>query len=272
MQLDYETLKFERQGAIGVLSLNRPERLNAMNGTMIEELLDFFSALPKFDETRVLVLRGEGRAFCSGMDLGFWLAQFGKPADSGAVQYFYQKVQQPISAVMLAMRHVPQPIIASVRGGATGGGFSLSLAADVRIAGESARFNAAYVKVGTSGTDVGSSYFLPRIIGFSRAAEYLMTGRFIDAVTAERIGLVSRVVADDYADKAALELAEEMIACSPLGLRMTKEVLNLSVDAPSMEAAMAIENRTQVMCLLTEDAKEGPRAFLEKRKPAWRNR
>ena len=119
---------------------------------------------------------------------------------------------------------------------------------------------------------MGSSYHLPRMIGSSRASEYLLTGRFMDAATAERFGLVSRVVPDDQVEAAALELANEMLLTSPFGLRMTKQVLSQNIDAPSLDNAIQLENQTMVLCLLTEDAKEGPKAFLEKRSPIYHGR
>jgi len=152
------------------------------------------------------------------------------------------------------------------------GGFAMALASDIRLAAESARFNTAFIHVGLSACDVGVSYFLPRMIGLSRAAEYMFTGRFIDARTAERLGLVSRVVPDDKLDATALELAEEILRNSPLGVRMTKEVLSMNVDATCLESAVHMENRTQVLCTFTEDCKEAASAFLEKRKPGFKDR
>lgn len=269
--MGYKTILFEKQGAIGKLTLNRPERLNAMSPELVEELLDFFAKLSSDLRTRVVIIRGAGRAFCAGLDLKETSRTPGG-GELGEVQYHYHKVQQAFADIIIRMRHVPQPLIAAVRGPAAGGGFGLALACDIRIAGESARFNAAFVRIGLSGCDMGTSYFLPRVIGLSRAAEYLFTGRFIDAATAERIGLVSRVVPDGQVDEAALELAKEMLQNSPFGLRMTKEVLNLNINAPSLESAIHLENRTQVICSFTEDAREGPRAFLEKRVPVYRDR
>lgn len=270
--MNYKTIEFEQRGAIGLLTLNRPERLNALSLELINELRHFFVSLKDDFQTRVVIIQGKGRAFCAGLDLGEWNAKFSTEHELGDVQYIYHEIQQPIADIMVRMRHAPQPLIAAVRGYSAGAGFSIALATDVRIAGESARFNAAYIRIGLSGCDCGSSYFLPRLIGLSRAAEYLLTGRFMDAPTAERFGLVSRVVPDDQVEAAALELAEEMLATSPFGLRMTKETLNQSVDAPSLESAVELENRTQILCALTEDAKEGPRAFLEKRAPVYRDR
>lgn len=270
--MKYKALEFERRGAIGLVTMNRPERLNALSLELINELRDFFGSLRDDFKTRVVIIQGKGRAFCAGLDLNEWNEKFSVEHEFGDVQYAYHVIQQPIADISVRIRRAPQPVIAAVRGHSAGAGFSIALASDVRIAGESARFNAAYIRIGLSGCDIGSSYFLPRLIGLLRAAEYLLTGRFMDAATAERFGLVSRVVPDDQVEAAALELAEEMCAISPYGLRMTKETLNQNIDAPSLEHAIELENRTQILCSLTEDAKEGPRAFIEKRAPVYRDR
>ena len=267
----YKTIEFERRGAIGMLTLNRPDKLNALSLELINELRDFFGSMKDDFKTRVVIIQGKGRAFCAGLDLSEWNSKFSGEHELGNVQYAYHKIQQPIADIVVRMRHAPQPIIAAVRGHSVGAGLSISLAADVRIAGESARFNAAYVRIGLSGCDIGSSYFLPRLIGLSRASEYLLTGRFMDAATAERFGLVSRVVPDEQVEAAAVELAEEMIANAPFGLRLTKKVLSRNIDATSLENAVELENQTQVLCSLTEDGKEGPRAFIEKRAPIYRD-
>jgi enoyl-CoA hydratase/carnithine racemase len=218
----------------------------------------------------VIILRGAGRGFCAGLDLGqnFMVDDNSKMYGN---QYRY-RLQQIFSDIVLNMRRAQQPIIGAIRGPSVGAGFSLALACDIRIAGESARFNAAFIRVGFSAGDMGISYFLPRMIGISRASEYLYTGRFLDASTAEKIGLVSKVVKDDQVDEAGLELAKEIIQNSPLGIRLTKEVLNFNIDAPSLESALQLENRTQVLCGSTEDHKEGAQAFLEKRKPVYHDR
>lgn len=270
--MKYKVLEFERRGAIALLTLNRPDRMNALTLELLGEMQDVLGKLMGDIKTRVLIIQGKGRAFCSGLDLNLFKAVMSEEHELGKVQYVYRELQQVFSSTILGIRRIPQPVITAVGGPATGAGFSLALTGDVCIAGESARFNAAFMKVGFSGCDCGSSYFLPRMIGRSRANEYLLTGRFMDAVTAERFGLVSRIVPDAKVEAAAMELAEEMLLTSPLGLRMTKEVLNQNIDAPSLESAVQLEDRTQTLCILTEDGMEGPKAFLEKRTPKWRDR
>ena len=167
------------------------------------------------------------------------------------------------------MRRCPQPIISLIHGPACGGGFSFVLASDIRIAGISAKMNAAYIRIGLAACDMGSSYFLPRLVGTSVASELMLTGRFINAERALSTNLVSEVVADQDLEEAARSYIDEMLATSPMGLRLTKEGLNMAIDAAGLEATMAIENRNQLMCSKTEDAKEGMKAFIEKRKPIY---
>jgi len=262
----YETLDVKREGQVAWLTLNRPHVLNAINSAMIEELRDFLSALPEDTGTRVVVMRGAGRAFCAGLDLR-------EQGESGPAGFFNAasgiRAQRRVSEIPMMMRRAPQPFIAAVHGVACGGGFSLTLAADVRLAGESARLNAAFIRVGLTGTDMGTSYFLPRLVGMSVASELLLTGRFIDAKRALATGLVSEVVPDSALEDAARKLADDMLYTSPLGLRLTKEGLCVNVDAGSLEAAMAIEDRNQLLCTSSPSFKEGIRAFQEKRRPRY---
>ena len=263
----FETLKLGREGAIAWLTLNRPARLNAMSRQLVAELRDLFSSLPEDRQTRVVVLRGAGRAFCAGLDLKE--RGSGEEGESGVPAGL--RAQRRISELVLMMRRAPQPIIACVHGAASGGGFALALGADVRIAGESARMNAAFIRIGLSACDVGVSYFLPRMVGASVAAELLLTGNFIDAARAETLGLVSRVVPDAELEATARALAGDILRNSPLGVKLTKECLNMSLDAGSLEQVIAMEDRNQILCTRSEDFREGVRAFLEKRPATFRD-
>ena len=242
--MTYTTLDVHRDGQVSWLTLNRPEALNALNTTMVSELRDYFTGLSADRDTRVVVLRGAGRAFCAGLDLKEGAAG----GDPPTVQALLRG-QRRISELVLMMRRAPQPIIACVHGAACGGGFALALAADVRIAGETARMNAAFIRIGLSACDVGVSYFLPRLVGVSVASELLLTGRFIDAQRALATGLISEVVPDAELAGAARRLLDDMLTTSPLGLRLTKECLNASVDAGSLEQVIAMEDRNQVLCV-----------------------
>jgi enoyl-CoA hydratase len=260
----YETIQVRKEGAVDWVTLNRPDSLNALNRRLVDELLDYFQALYWDKSVRVVVMRGAGRAYCAGLDL--------KERDNAprSPQNGLTS-QRRISEIVMRMRRCPQPIISLVHGPACGGGFAFALASDIRIAGESARMNAAFIRIGLSACDIGVSYFLPRLVGVSVASELMLTGRFINAQRALRVGLVSEVVPDDKMEAAARPYLDEMLTTSPLGLRMTKECLNMSVDAGSLEAAVAMEDRNQILCAQTSDFGEGIRAFLEKRRPEYKD-
>lgn len=265
MPSEYRTLTVEKRGAAEWLTLNRPEALNAISLKMVRELDDYFSRLYNDRTTRVVVMRGTGRAFCAGLDIKDRAGREDGQVPFGSGFGF----QGFLAGVYIKMRRCPQPIISLVHGAACGGGFAFALASDVRIAGESARMNAAFIKLGLSACDMGVSYFLPRLVGVSLASELMLTGRFIHAPRALATGLVSEVVPDDSLEAAARPYVEDMLAASPMGLRMTKEGLNLAVDAPSLEAAMAVENRNQLMTSASPNFAEGIQAFLEKRPPVY---
>jgi len=262
----YRTIEVKQEGALAWLTLNRPERLNAMNPALVDELHDYLRGLPHDRATRVVVLRGAGRAFCAGLDLKEPGGEPGGGVSEGL------RGQRRISELPILMRRAPQPFIACVHGAACGGGFALALASDVRLAGESARMNAAFIRIGLSACDIGVSYWLPRLVGASLASELLLTGRFLHAERARELGLVSRVVPDDQLEPAARSLAEEMLATTPLGLRLTKECLAASLDAGSLEQVIAMEDRNQVLCAQTGDFREGVQAFLGKRAPHYTDR
>lgn len=263
----FETLLIDRRGAVDWVTLNRPDRLNALNSVLVRELFAYFTGLYREYAVRVVVLRAAGRAFCAGLDLEEYAGMEGEPSMQAALD-----IQTRIRDIMKAMRRCPQPVISLVQGAACGGGFSLALSSDIRIAGQSARMNAAYIKVGLSGCDMGSSYFLPRLVGTSVASELLLTGRFIDAERALRVNLVSAVVPDAELEAAAQPCVDEMLATNPLGLRLTKDAINFAIDAPSMDAAMAMEDRQQILCSQTADHREAIAARIEKRPPVFRDR
>jgi enoyl-CoA hydratase len=262
----YETLEVTKEGAIDWLTLNRPQALNAMSRTMMLELQHYFGELYTDHSVRVVILRGAGRGFCAGLDL----KEDRSSEPGGAVAGL--RVQRRVSEIVMRMRRAPQPIISLIHGPASGGGFALALASDIRLAGPKARMNAAFIRIGLSACDVGVSYFLPRLVGSAVASELLLTGRFIDAERARAVGLVSDVVADDALEAAGRAMAREILGNSPVGVRLTKECLNMSVDAGSLEAVIAMEDRQQILASTTGDMREGVSAFLEKRPPRYEDR
>ena len=250
------------------VTLNRPENLNALDSSLIDALNTYFQGLQRNRDTRVVVLRGAGKNFCAGLDLKQAMARrAGQQEPPGVAESLDS--QRRIADIVMLMRRCPQPIIALVQGAAAGGGFALALAADIRIASRSARMNCAFIKLGLGGCDIGTSYFLPRLVGVSVASELILTGRFIGAQRALAVGLVSEAVEDDGLDAAAEPYVEAMMSASPVGLRLSKECLNMAVDAGSIEAVIAMEDRNQVLCSRSEDFSEGIRAFIEKRKPVY---
>ncbi len=265
--MDYRTLALHREPGALWCTLNRPDALNALDPTLVDELRHLLGALADDRETRVVVLRGAGRAFCAGLDLK---AGAGGEAARGSVPAGLHS-QRHISEIALRMRRLPQVFVACVHGPACGGGFMLALASDLRLAGVSARMNAAFIRLGLSGCDVGVSYLLPRLVGASVAAELILTGRFIGAERARELGLVSAVVPDDDLEAEARRLVDDLLATSPLGLRLSKECLNASLDAGSLDSVVAMEDRNQILCAQSADFREGIRAFLEKRPPRFQD-
>ncbi|MFD2422214.1 enoyl-CoA hydratase/isomerase family protein [Amycolatopsis pigmentata] len=248
-------------GGTVLATLHRPQRLNALSYDMWSDLARLVDLVDEDAETRVLVITGSGRGFCAGADLDF-IDQLPRMRTEE-----FMRDQEFGAGVIAKLRHLPKPVIAAVNGPAAGGGLAIALAADVRIASPQAKFNVAFVRLGLSGCDVGVSWLLPRVVGLGHASELMLSGRLIDAAEACRIGLVNRVSEDLPADAAAL--AAEFAANSPFGLRLTKQVLQLNVDAPSMEAAIELENRNQVLASRTDDMAEAVAAFRERRTPRF---
>ncbi len=261
----YETFTVEHRGGAHWLTLNRPESLNAMSRTMMLELQHYFGELYTRPEIRAVVLRGAGKAFCAGLDL----KERREPGEGGPVNGL--RVQRRVSEIVMRMRRAPQPIISLIHGAASGGGFALALASDIRLAGPRARMNAAFIRIGLTACDVGVSYFLPRLVGSALASELLLTGAFIDAERALKVGLVSDVVPEAELEARGQAMVDAILANSPLGVRLTKEALNMNIDAQSLEAAIALEDRQQILCAQTDDMREGIGAFLEKRDPAYQD-
>jgi len=256
-------VRSEPRPGIALLTLDRPERLNAMSHELVADLHTALDELRDDRSCRVVVITGAGRGFCAGLDLRDGAAVPGTE-DQGRAQAGLA-TQQHIATLVPHLRSLRQPVIAAVNGPAAGGGLALALASDIRVAAASARFNVAFVRIGLSGCDIGVSWLLPRLIGASAAFELLLTGRLIDAEEARRIGLVGRVVPDGEVVDAALGIAEEIAANSPFGVWMTKEVMWSQLEIGSLQAGIDLENRTQLLASTTGDMQEAMLAFLEKR-------
>jgi len=265
-------------GAIVVLTINRPHRRNALDGQTLAELHRLLDTLNGDPAVRAVVLTGAGSAFCAGADIK---AQPGDLIDAAATpQTSLQtaatstvaitfSAQELMASAFEKIHRLRQPVIAAINGYALGGGFALALACDIRIAVPQATFGAVFIRHGVSACDMGTSYHLPRLVGASRAAELMLTGRVFDATEAAAIGLVLGVVDDNELRATAVAKAREIACHSPLAVWMTKETMWQTVDAPSLRHALDIENRTQVMCTATGDLARSFAAFREDGTPQW---
>ncbi len=236
-----EILQVEALGAVERLTLNRPERLNALNQPLTDALLAHFEARRRDTAVRVILIRGAGRAFCSGADL--------KAAGQSDALQDGPNGDWVLRDLMKAMRVCPQPIIALVKGAAAGGGLAIALAADVIVAGESAAFHSAFINVGLSGSELGVSWRLQRAIGLSRAREMLLTGRPLRAADALTTGLVSAVTPDADLDAYGMALAEDMLKARPDALRLSKRSFDSALETGSFDAALEVEERAQMLMI-----------------------
>ena len=247
----YQTFIFtEIEPRVGLVTLNRPEQLNAINVEMLDEFNDLFTRLSQDDAIRILIITGAGRGFCAGADLNDAVAHKHSEAFSDPENYL-RLAQERYAALILGLRRIPQPVIAAVNGAAAGGGFSMVLASDIRVATPEAYFVASFANIGLTGGELGTSYLLPRLIGVARSSEILLTGRKVRSEEAERIGLVNQIVTKEALLETALSYTRPMIAKGVGGLKLTKRVLDQNIDAPSLEAAINLENRNQTIMVFS---------------------
>lgn len=248
----YNTILWEIvEPGIGVLTLNRPQAYNAVDGEMLDELETFWRNRLYDHEVLVILLKGAGeKGFCAGLDMKYTLSnkELANPVE-------LYKFQSRLARLNVAMRRAPQPIIALVHGAAAGEGFSFTLASDLRIISPDARFCAAYINIGLGGADMACSYLLPRIIGAGRAYEIMYLGEFISSAEAKELGMISRIVERDQLLDTGLTLARKMVSKTPFALRLTKEAINMNLDAGGMEQALCMEDRNQVLLSLAAGIK-----------------
>src|SRR5258707_791606 len=249
---------YEAKDGIGTITLNRPERLNAITFEVYRELTDLFAALRNEPEVRVVVITGAGRAFCSGGDV---IEIIGKLQGRDAAGWL--EFTRLTCELIQNMRSLPKPVIASLNGTTAGAGSCIALAADIRIAAEEAKIAFIFVKVGLAGTDMGATYLLPRMVGLAKATELLMTGDFISAQEAAAIGLYNRVVPRDQLETVTCEFAEKLARGPAVGLAKTKEMLNREMHM-GFEAALDAEAVAQALCMQHPDLHEAHNAFFPK--------
>src|SRR5437773_11031215 len=255
---------YEQKDRVATITLNRPERLNAVTFEVYHELTDFFAKLRDEKDVRVVVITGAGRAFCSGGDVRDIIGELQGQDAEGLLKFTRLTCE-----LIHHMRSLSKPIIASINGTTAGAGACIALASDIRIAAEEGKIAFIFVKVGLAGTDMGATYLLPRVIGLAKATELLMTGDFIEAVEAERIGLYNRVVPREQLETITREFAEKLAHGPALGLAKTKEMLNREMHM-GFESALEAEAVAQALCMQTADFKEAHAAFLEKREAKFK--
>jgi enoyl-CoA hydratase len=245
------------------LTLNRPEQLNAMTSELCEALHSQLRAISAERTCRAVILTGAGRGFCAGLDLhGYGAA----PENDGSDEPRNRLAnQEHMSRLILALRALPQPVIAAVNGPAAGFGLALALGCDIRYAAPEAVFRAAFVNIGVSNCDMAVSWLLPRLIGASRSHELMLTGRRVDGEEAARIGLVADVVEQPRLLERTLESAEQIASLAPWGVRLTKRGMWSALEIPSEQAAVEYEDRQQIMATFGGAVPEAVDAFLQKR-------
>jgi 2-(1,2-epoxy-1,2-dihydrophenyl)acetyl-CoA isomerase len=260
----YKCLLYEVQDRIATLTLNRPDRLNALGDTLRDDLHDAILRSSAEDGVRVLVITGAGRGFCSGGDV----KSMSERDQTGAAASFEDKIAPSRDRTILAMRDCPKPIIAAVNGAAAGAGMNLALACDMRIASTAAKFSQAFVKRGLH-PDWGGTYFLPRVVGIAKACELIFTGDVIDAEEAFKLGIVNALAQPEELMAKTYELARKIASGPPIAIRLAKRAIyhNQEVD---LRAGLEYETYAQNLCRETEDSKEGVKAFMEKRAPNFR--
>jgi 2-(1,2-epoxy-1,2-dihydrophenyl)acetyl-CoA isomerase len=264
--MTYECLIYEVKDNIATLTLNRPDRLNALGGSLRDDLHDAITRSAADPEVRVMIVTGSGKGFCSGGDV----KAMSEAKEGRRERPLMEKIAPGRDRTLLAMRDAPQPIIAAVNGAAAGAGMNLALGCDIRLASTAAKFSQAFVKRGLH-PDWGGTYFLPRVVGMAKAAELIFTGAVIDAAEALRLGIVSQVVAPEELLPAAQTLARAIAAGPPIAIRLAKRGLYRNAES-DLRTALEYETFAQNTCFETEDATEGIKAFVEKRAPQFKGR
>jgi 2-(1,2-epoxy-1,2-dihydrophenyl)acetyl-CoA isomerase len=262
--MDYKCLIYEVSDHIATLTLNRPERLNALGDTLRDDLYEAVIRASEDADVRVVIVTGAGRGFCSGGDV----KAMNEANEAGRRSALMDKIAPSRDKTVLAMRDSPKPIIAAVNGAAAGAGMNLALACDIRIASTNAKFGETFAKRGLH-VDWGGTYFLPRIVGMAKACEMIFTGEMISAEEALRLGIVSELVEPEDLMECARGLAGRMASGPPIAIRLAKRALYKSLDS-DLRQSLEFETHAQNICRETNDAKEGIRAFVEKRAPEFK--
>jgi enoyl-CoA hydratase len=262
-------VRTDREGdGVAVVTLDRPDRLNALSASLISDLRAALDDLRHDRDVRAIVLAGEGRGFCAGTDLSGDRDPAPDAEGRGPVGQVW-RTQQHVAGLIVAIHEHPKPIVAAVHGAAVGGGLAIALAADLRVATPTARFGAVFINIGLSSCDVGTSYLLPRIVGVTRASELMLTGRHFSGEEADTFGMLNAVAPEGSHLDVGRDLARQVAVQHEFGLELTKSGLHAALDAPSLRHAVEMENRTQALGSFSGNLAEAMAAFAEKRPPQW---
>lgn len=262
-KIDPKSFLYEVADGVATITLNRPERLNALTFEVYHELTDTFAALKNERDVRVVVIRGEGRAFCSGGDVKDIIGELFSRDMQGLLDFTRMTCE-----LVRQIRTLPKPVIACLNGTTAGAGACIALAADIRIATDTAKIAFLFVKVGLAGADMGAAFLLPRVVGLAKATELLYLGDFVSAMEAERIGLYNRVVTAEELDQTTAEMARRLATGPGFAVAMTKEMLNREMDV-SLDTALEWEAQAQAICMQHPDYREAYEAFVAKRDPKF---
>jgi len=277
--MDFETIMVRKEDGVCLITLNRPQVRNAIDDRMAFELATALADAAKDDNVRALVLTGAGEAFCSGADFRFAQVRSGQitAAQAEAVKALYEKdigkgqlLHQGQSGMILALQSLGKPTIAMVNGAAVGGGFDLALACDLRVGSEKARFMVAYTRLGLV-PDLGTSWFLPRVVGLGKALELILSGDLCDAEEAYRTGILNKLVTSEELEKVNMELARKLASGPPIAQRLSKLMVYKGLNT-DLETALEFLSAALVITLASEDHEEAVRAFAEKRLPLFKGR
>jgi enoyl-CoA hydratase/carnithine racemase len=266
--MTFETLLLENKDGIGLLTMNRPDRMNAFNQQMEAEFVQALQEADQDDEIRVLVVTGAGKSFCAGADVGRMSAEERERKPKGAEEF--RRGFRNVQGIILGLQRLEKPTIAMVNGPAVGGGFDLACACDLRVGSEKARFMVAFTRIGLF-PGWGGTWLYPRLIGLPKAAEMLFTGDFLEAKDAERYGLLNRLVPAEELEKETMALARRIADGPPIALRLSKLQLYKGLEM-DLESAMKVAAACETITLTPEDHKVGGAAFREKRKPQYKGR
>jgi enoyl-CoA hydratase/carnithine racemase len=264
--MPFETILLEKKEGVGILILNRPERMNALNEKMYAELVQAIQEVDQDDEVRVLIVTGAGKAFCAGADVGGMSAAERKQRGPEEIRRGFRNIQK----IILGLHRMEKPTIAMVNGSAVGGGFDLACACDLRTGSENARFMSAFVRIGLF-PGFGGTWLYPRIIGIPKAAEMLFTGDFMEANDAERFGLLNKLVPAAELEKETMNLARRIANGPPIAIRLSKVQLYKGLEM-DLETALKVAAACETITLTSEDHQEGVAAFREKRPPKYKGK